>query len=91
MEEIITVFHGSNVAVCEPCVLIFGLYKDFGFGFYCTSIENQAGKWAKTRKGNSVVSVFGYKQYPGLKILSFPVHDRGMAGFCSFMQKGNRT
>ena len=33
------VYHGSNVVVAQPKILINGHYKDFGFGFYCTNIE----------------------------------------------------
>lgn len=33
-------YHGSNVIVQEPKVLTNGHYKDFGYGFYCTNIEN---------------------------------------------------
>ena len=71
MEETMTIFHGSNVAVNDPKVIISGFYKDFGFGFYCTSFENQARKWAMTRKGGSIVSIYKFKSNPELSILSF--------------------
>lgn len=32
------IYHGSNVVVPEPKILINGHYKDFGYGFYCTNI-----------------------------------------------------
>ena len=47
-------YHGSNVIVQNPEVLINGYYKDFGYGFYCTNLEKQARRWAFTRKGNTV-------------------------------------
>lgn len=37
----IKIYHGSNVAVPNPKILINGYYKDFGYGFYCTNIEKQ--------------------------------------------------
>ena len=40
------VFHGSNVVVERPRILTDGHTKDFGYGFYCTSYEQQAIKWA---------------------------------------------
>jgi hypothetical protein len=45
MEEL---YHGSNLIVKEPRILIQGFYKDFGFGFYCTKREKQAARWALT-------------------------------------------
>ena len=32
-------YHGSNVVVEKPKILINGFYKDFGYGFYCTYFE----------------------------------------------------
>lgn len=37
-----TLFHGSNVIVEHPDIRIRGYEKDFGYGFYCTSLESQA-------------------------------------------------
>ena len=72
MAETITIYHGSNVVVEKPQILVSGFYKDFGYGFYCTNIEKQAKKWALTKSGNSVVSYYKYEPLNGLQILSFP-------------------
>ena len=40
-------YHGSNVIVQNPKVLINGYYKDFGYGFYCTNLEKQLGIYSK--------------------------------------------
>lgn len=72
MAETITIYHGSNVVVEKPQILVSGFYKDFGYGFYCTNIEKQAKKWALTKSGNSVVSYYKYAPLDGLQILSFP-------------------
>jgi hypothetical protein len=53
-------YHGSNVIVQNPKVLINGYYKDFGYGFYCTNLEKQARRWAYTRKGNTVINKYNY-------------------------------
>ena len=34
-----TIYHGSNVKVEKPEVLVRGFYKDFGYGFYCTNVK----------------------------------------------------
>lgn len=36
-------YHGSNVIVQEPQILENGFYKDFGYDFYCTILENNLG------------------------------------------------
>lgn len=71
-EDSIIIYHGSNVVVDSPQIIISGYYKDFGFGFYCTNIEKQAKKWALSKQGASIVSIYKYKEVDGLKVLSFP-------------------
>ena len=66
-----TIYHGSNVEVPEPKILVNGHYKDFGYGFYCTVMKNQAVRWAKTRQGASVLNLYSYHKPDNLKILSF--------------------
>ncbi len=70
MEKVI-VYHGSNVEVPVPRILQNGFYKDFGYGFYCTSYEKQAKRWAMTRKGESILNRYEYRLHPDLKVLSF--------------------
>lgn len=66
------VYHGSNVVVAQPKILINGHYKDFGFGFYCTNIEKQAKRWALTKRGASIVNKYTYLQNKELNIRAFP-------------------
>jgi hypothetical protein len=65
------IFHGSNVVVPEPKILVNGYYKDFGYGFYCTNIEKQAKRWALTKRGASVVNKYDYVEKEDLKICRF--------------------
>ena len=71
MEQIMTLYHGSNVKVEKPEILVMGFYKDFGYGFYCTSFEKQAQKWALTKRGNNIVSIYSFQKDESLKTLSF--------------------
>lgn len=71
MSELITLYHGSNVKVEKPEILVRGFYKNFGYGFYCTNLEKQARKWALTKRGDSVVSVYRFDAKDDLDILSF--------------------
>lgn len=42
-------YHGSNVQVSTPKILVTNRMLDFGAGFYTTSNRQQAVKWAKTQ------------------------------------------
>ena len=68
----VSLYHGSNVIVERPEIRVFGHYKDFGYGFYCTRIEHQARKWALTKKTNHIVTIYSYSETDGLNILKFP-------------------
>ena len=65
------IYHGSSVIVEKPEVRIARKTKDFGQGFYCTSIESQAARWA-TRRKDGVVSAYKYSANQSLRFLSFP-------------------
>lgn len=90
MNDVITIFHGSNVVVEKPQILISGFYKDFGYGFYCTNLEKQAKKLALTKRGDSYVSVFKYQPTEVLKILSFPVMTDEWLDFIVACRRGIR-
>ena len=42
-----TVYHGGYTAVEHPQIRIGRNTKDFGTGFYCTVIKEQAQRWAR--------------------------------------------
>ena len=65
------IFHGSNVEVPHPEILVRGFYKDFGYGFYCTIYEKQAQRWALTKKGCHIVSVYKYVANQENKVIQF--------------------
>ena len=65
-----TVFHGSYMAVEKPEIRKGRYTKDFGPGFYCTVIREQAQRWAK-RYVTPVVSTYTVRLNTCLKILEF--------------------
>ena len=71
MDNHIILYHGSNVIVGKPRILINSHYKDFGYGFYCTNIEKQARRWAVTKLGKSYVNKYIYKENSKLKVCIF--------------------
>ena len=56
-----TLYHGSYTVVENPSLSFARNNTDFGKGFYTTTIQSQAEKWAaryKRRHGSGFVSVF---------------------------------
>jgi len=73
----ITLYHGSNQSVENPKILQAKRALDFGAGFYLTSSQKQAEKWAKSvtlRRGigNPILNVYEFDDgINDLKILKF--------------------
>ncbi len=65
-----TVYHGGYTAVRNPKIIIGKNTKDFGPGFYCTVIREQAERWAK-RYDTPTVSTYTVRMDASLKILEF--------------------
>lgn len=65
-----TVYHGSYTVVKEPKIVKGKNTKDFGTGFYCTIIREQAERWAKRYDGG-VVNAYTVRMDTNLKILEF--------------------
>lgn len=65
-----TVYHGSYAAVEQPRIIKGRNTKDFGTGFYCTVIREQAERWAK-RYNKPIISTYTVRMDTNLKILEF--------------------
>lgn len=65
-----TVYHGSYTIVKQPKIIIGKNTKDFGAGFYCTIIREQAKRWAK-RYDTSIINSYTVRINTDLKILEF--------------------
>jgi len=53
--------HGSSVVVERPEIRATRFYKDFGSGFYCTELREQAVRWATRFNGKGWLSHFEYR------------------------------
>ncbi len=51
------IYHGSFMEVSNPEIRKTKFTKDFGTGFYCTTIREQAERWAK-RNETKVVNIY---------------------------------
>ena len=83
-------FHGSNVIVEHPDIRIRGYEKDFGYGFYCTSLESQAKKWALSKKGKHVVNVYEYEEHNECKAKIFKEMSEDWLDFIIDCRRGIR-
>ena len=68
---LMTVFHGSGSQVERPEIRIGRYTKDFGPGFYCTILREQAERWAR-RFDTPRVNTYTVRLLDGLDILEFP-------------------
>ena len=67
---LMTVYHGGCQAVERPDIRVNKNTKDFGTGFYCTVIKEQAQRWAR-RYNTKIVSIYDVRIPSGLKVLEF--------------------
>ena len=91
-------YHGSNVEVKEPKIIISRRMLDFGAGFYTTSSESQADKWSKNqalrrRSGAPTVSIYELdeEKLSGLAVLRFESPDADWLNFVTANRKGVYT
>ena len=65
-----TVYHGGYTKIEQPKIIPGKNTKDFGNGFYCTIIREQAERWAK-RYNTPVVNTYTVRLDSKLDILEF--------------------
>lgn len=65
-----TVYHGSYISIPFPRIRQSRNTKDFGPGFYCTVIKEQAERWAR-RYQTPIVNIYDVRMDDSLKILEF--------------------
>ncbi|RHF95236.1 DUF3990 domain-containing protein [Roseburia sp. AM23-20] len=65
-----TVYHGGYTPVETPEIRIGRNTKDFGIGFYCTIIKEQAQRWAR-RYDTKIVLIYDVRLNQDLNIKEF--------------------
>lgn len=66
-------YHGSPLCIVDKPRVIIGKYtKDFGYGFYCTEIEEQAKRWSLRKGGPGYVSTYVFSGDSNCNSLIFP-------------------
>jgi len=76
----LTVYHGTNVEIKEPRIIVGKYTKDFGPGFYCTIIKEQARRWAKKLKP-AIINIYEVRLSENLKIKTFEEMDEEWLDF----------
>ena len=67
------VYHGSYCKVEKPKLLDNNKYtKDFGNGFYCTILKDQAIRWAN-KYDTKIINLYEYHENNNLKIKEFTI------------------
>ena len=88
-----TVYHGTTDTITMPDVSYSKLYLDFGPGFYVTTYQKQAEKWAlrKSLRSNkpAIVNLYEMSQdFEGLQVLRFDADDEDWLDFVCSCRKG---
>lgn len=65
------VYHGTDCEIRQPKVIRAKRTKDFGLGFYCTTIYGQAKRWAMRYK-TPMVNLYCATLTEDLNVLEFP-------------------
>ena len=89
-------YHGSNIEVKEPRIIVSNKTLDFGSGFYTTSDIEQASKWAKTKtrrlgEGSPFVSVFEYNEEYSKKNLKIKLFKEADFEWLDFVTKNRKN
>ena len=66
------VYHGSYTTIKDPEIKTGKYTKDFGEGFYCTLLKEQAIKWAN-KYDSPVLNVYEYDENTSLNIKEFSI------------------
>ena len=72
MQGKLTVYHGSKDIVESPEIRITKYNKDFYFGFYCTTLREQAKRWAARFNGKGILNEYVYIPNDELIVKKFP-------------------
>ena len=66
------IYHGNYYKIENPKIITGKYTKDFGEGFYCTILKEQAIKWAK-KFDTPVLNIYEYNENLNLKIKEFNI------------------
>ncbi|MCL2102382.1 MAG: DUF3990 domain-containing protein [Fibromonadales bacterium] len=80
-------YHGSYTEIKIPQILTGKYAKDFGKGFYCTVLEQQAIRWAE-RYETPVLNIYEYQENNSLQTRDFLEMTEEWLDFIVFCRSG---
>lgn len=83
------IYHGSYCKVEYPKIIEGKYTKDFGIGFYCTILEEQAVKWAQ-KYDSHIINKYEYNENSELKIKNFTVMTEEWLDFIISCRSGKK-
>ena len=83
------VYHGSYCKIENPEIKNGKYTKDFGEGFYCTILEEQAVKWAK-KSETPILNIYEYNEDLNLNIKEFNILSEEWLDFIINSRKGQK-
>ena len=83
------VYFGSNRIVNQPKIITDGHYKDFGYGFYCTRIKEQAIGLSKKYK-TPIVTTYELEDISDLKVKVFEEYNEEWLDFIVHCRNGGK-
>ncbi len=83
-----TVYHGSQQIVKAPELREARFFKDFGGGFYCTILKEQAVRWATRYPTVGYVNIFDYTENINLRIKIYPEMSEEWLDFIAHCRSG---
>lgn len=83
------IYHGSYLKIVTPKIIVGKYNKDFGIGFYCTILDDQAIRWAKKNE-TPILNVYEYNENPNLNIKEFTVMSEEWLDFIIACRNGKK-
>ena len=83
------VYHGSYCKIEKPNIIEGKYTKDFGPGFYCTILKEQAEKWAN-KYDTHIVNKYEYNEDETLNIKNFTVMTEEWLDFIIDSRRGKK-
>lgn len=81
------IYHGSYTNVKYPNIIVGKNTKDFGYGFYCTRLKEQAEKWVHKYK-TPVINSYSLDNIEDLKVKVFKEYNEEWLDFVVHCRNG---
>lgn len=92
-----TVFHGSMIEITEPLVLLGRSNLDFGQGFYVSTLQDQAERWARRVAARQlmqpILNRYEFNDeivWANYRYLTFTAYDKAWLDFIVANRKGRK-